>query len=114
MAAAKGICLNHIARETDDVKRLVNFYQEILGFEAIETPKFGDFDVVWLRLPPYFSMHIIQRNPESKLPEGPFNSTSAITDPKRLPRGHHLSFSVSNFDSFVQSLKLALFFFFFG
>ncbi|XP_019108068.1 glyoxylase I 4 isoform X3 [Beta vulgaris subsp. vulgaris] len=70
MAAAQGVCLNHIARESADVKRLATFYQQILGFEQIESPKFGEFE-----------------------------------DPTNLPRGHHISFSVSNFDEFVLFLK---------
>ncbi|XP_010277153.1 PREDICTED: uncharacterized protein LOC104611672 [Nelumbo nucifera] len=105
MAAAKGVSLNHIARETTDVKRLSKFYQEILGFEVIESPKFGEFEVIWLRLSPVFSLHLIERNPETKLPEGPWSSAATIADPKNLPRGHHISFSVSNYDSFVQTLK---------
>ncbi|KAK9287795.1 hypothetical protein L1049_016235 [Liquidambar formosana] len=105
MAAAKGACLNHVARETTDLKRLAKFYQEILGFEEIESPKFGSFEVIWLRLGPSFALHLIQRNPENRLPEGPWSATSAVADPKNLPRGHHIAFSVSNFDSFVQTLK---------
>ncbi|OVA05442.1 Glyoxalase-like domain [Macleaya cordata] len=100
MAAAKGVCLNHISRETSDVERLAKFYEEIFGFERIESPKFGAFKVVWLKLPPAFSLHLIERNPESKLPEGPWSSTpAAVADPKNLPRGHHVSFSVSNYES---------------
>ncbi|KAJ4968020.1 hypothetical protein NE237_014721 [Protea cynaroides] len=105
MAAAKGVCLHHISRETSDLKRLAKFYKEILGFEELESPKFGDFGVVWLRLPPVFGLHLIERNPETKLPEGPWSSTAAIADPKNLPRGHHICFAVSNYDSFVQTLK---------
>ncbi|KAF8369659.1 hypothetical protein HHK36_032314 [Tetracentron sinense] len=62
----------------------------------IESPKFAEFEVIWLRLPPLFSLHLIERNPESKLPEGPWSSTAPVADPKNLPRGHHVSFSVSN------------------
>ncbi|KAL8139550.1 hypothetical protein V2J09_005571 [Rumex salicifolius] len=105
MANAEGVCFNHIARESTDVKRLAKFYQEILGFEQIESPDFGGLETIWLRLPPSFSIHIIQRNPESRLPEGPWSSTSAVTDPKFLPTGHHICISVTNFDSFVRSLK---------
>eukprot|EP00262_Sarcandra_glabra_P006686 TRINITY_DN19123_c0_g1_i1.p1 TRINITY_DN19123_c0_g1~~TRINITY_DN19123_c0_g1_i1.p1 ORF type:complete len:192 (+),score=17.74 TRINITY_DN19123_c0_g1_i1:196-771(+) len=104
MAAAEGVRLHHIARETSDVKRLAKFYQEILGFEMIGSPKFRDFEVIWLELPP-FQLHIIERNPQSKLPEGPWSSPEAITDPKNLPRGHQLSFAVSNYESFVKTLK---------
>ncbi|GAB4843367.1 hypothetical protein Ancab_013333 [Ancistrocladus abbreviatus] len=102
---AQGVCLNHIARESTDIKRLAKFYQEILGFDEIDSPKFGEFEVIWLRLPPYFSLHLIQRNPQAKLPEGPYSASSPVADPKDLPRGHHICFSVSNFDSFVQFLK---------
>ncbi|XP_042516118.1 uncharacterized protein YwkD-like [Macadamia integrifolia] len=105
MAAAEGACLHHIARETLDVKRLAKFYQEILGFEVIKSPNLGQYEVIWLSLPPVFSMHIIQRNPETKLPQGPWSSSAAVADPKKLPRGHHISFAVSNYDSFVQTLK---------
>ncbi|XP_057957578.1 lactoylglutathione lyase [Malania oleifera] len=105
MAAAKDVCINHIARESADVKCLAKFYQEIFGFEQIENPDFGKLEVIWLRLPPAFALHLIQRDPESRLPEGPWSSTSAVADPKHLPRGHHICFSVSNFDSVVQTLK---------
>ncbi|KAF6155579.1 hypothetical protein GIB67_004573 [Kingdonia uniflora] len=108
MAAAKGVCLHHIARETSNVERLSNFYQQLLGFEKIESPKFGEFEVVWLRLPPVFSLHIIERNPNSKLPEGPWSSTSTeivAANPESLSRAHHLCFAVSNYHEFVQTLK---------
>ncbi|KAJ3697055.1 hypothetical protein LUZ61_000760 [Rhynchospora tenuis] len=107
-AAELGVQLNHIARESSDVKRLASFYQEILGFEQMETPNFGDFDVIWLRISPSLSMHIIQRDPLSTLPVSPYAvgaASSVIKDPKQLSRGHHLAFSVSNFDSFVHNLK---------
>ncbi|XP_021717037.1 uncharacterized protein LOC110684905 [Chenopodium quinoa] len=105
MALAKGVCLNHIARESADIKRLATFYHQVLGFEQIESPKYGEFEVIWMKLPPSFSLHLIQRNPSTKLPEGPYSADSAVKDPKNLPRGHHVSFSVSNFDEFVHSLK---------
>ncbi|GMJ09923.1 Glyoxalase I-Like;9 [Hibiscus trionum] len=50
-------------------------------------------------------MHLIERNPLTKLPEGPYSAPAAVADPSNLPRGHHICFTVSNFDSFVQSLK---------
>ncbi|XP_042447053.1 uncharacterized protein LOC122034230 [Zingiber officinale] len=99
--AAAGVVLNHIARSSTDVKRLADFYQEVLGFERIDSPKFGEFEVIWLRLPPSFSLHLIERDPKSKLAEVP----STVLDPSALPRGHHISFGVSNYDAFVQSLK---------
>ncbi|KAJ4891447.1 Lactoylglutathione lyase / glyoxalase I family protein [Raphanus sativus] len=98
--------LGHIARESSDVTRLAQFYKEVFGFEEIESPDFGDLKVIWLNLPGAFAMHIIQRNTSTNLPEGPFSATtSAVRDPSHLPMGHHICFSVSNFDSFLRSLK---------
>uniref|UniRef100_A0A5B7BYH4 Putative lactoylglutathione lyase n=1 Tax=Davidia involucrata TaxID=16924 RepID=A0A5B7BYH4_DAVIN len=105
MAAAEGACLNHVSRESSDIKRLAKFYQEIFGFEQIESPNF-EFKVIWLKLSPNFYLHLIERNPETKLPEGPWSAESPVADPKNLHRGHHICFSVSNFDSFVQTLKV--------
>ncbi|CAK9142685.1 unnamed protein product [Ilex paraguariensis] len=102
--AAVGAYLNHVSRESSDIKRLAKFYQEIFGFEQVESPKLA-FDVIWLKLGPSFYLHLIERDPETKLPEGPWSASSAVADPKDLPRGHHICFSVSNFDSFVQTLK---------
>ncbi|CAM8927076.1 unnamed protein product [Rhodiola kirilowii] len=65
--AAEGATLNHISRASSDINRLAKFYQEILGFERIESPKL-DFNIIWLSLPPV-QIHIIERNPEVNLPE---------------------------------------------
>ncbi|KAG6757465.1 hypothetical protein POTOM_037777 [Populus tomentosa] len=104
MAVAKGACLNHISRESSDIRRLANFYKDIFGFEEIESPKF-EFKVIWLKISPDLALHFIERSPDTKLPEGPYSASSPVLDPTHLPRGHHVCFSVSNFDSFVQSLK---------
>ncbi|KAK8953453.1 hypothetical protein KSP40_PGU021882 [Platanthera guangdongensis] len=107
-ARAIGVRLNHIARESSDVKRLAAFYQEVLGFERIESPNYRDFEVIWLRLSPDVTLHLIERHHlESKLPEGIHVSppASVVTDPRVLPRSHHVCFGVSNYDDFVQSLK---------
>ncbi|KAF7806863.1 lactoylglutathione lyase [Senna tora] len=104
--AAQGVSLNHISRESSDINRLAKFYQEIFGFEEVESPDFGEFKVVWLRLPSAsLFLHLIERNPTTKLPEGPWSATSPVADPEHLPRGHHICFSVSNFDSFLHTLK---------
>ncbi|XP_020534177.1 uncharacterized protein YwkD [Jatropha curcas] len=105
MAVAREASLNHISRESSDIRRLANFYKEIFGFEEIESPDFGEFKVIWLNLPQAFSLHLIERSSITKLPEGPYSATSPVLDPSHLPRGHHICFSVSNFDSFVQTLK---------
>ncbi|EEF45290.1 lactoylglutathione lyase [Ricinus communis] len=104
MAVAKGVCLSHISRESTDITRLANFYKETFGFEEIESPDFG-FKVIWLNLPQAFSFHLIERAPTTRLPEGPYSATSPVLDPSHLSRGHHICFSVSNFDSFVQTLQ---------
>ncbi|KAM7280385.1 hypothetical protein ACFE04_007519 [Oxalis oulophora] len=103
MALAIGTCLNHISRESSNNRRLADFYKEIFGFEEIESPNFG-FNTIWISLPG-ITMHFIDRVPDSNLPEGPYSATSAVKDPSHLARGHHVCFSISNFDSFVQSLK---------
>lgn len=105
--AAEGVRLDHIARETSDLNALASFYQEILGFERIESPKFAEFELVWLRLSPSLTLHLIERNPESHLAEGQFGgpATSALRDPRYLTRGHHLAFGVSNYNQFVASLR---------
>ncbi|KAJ8747457.1 hypothetical protein K2173_008754 [Erythroxylum novogranatense] len=105
MAIAKGVSLNHIARESSDVRRLADFYKQIFGFEEIESPAFGDFKVIWLNLHNAFVLHLIERGPSTKLPEGPYSASSPVRNPSHLPRGHHICFSVSNFDSFVRSLQ---------
>ncbi|KAG5224112.1 lactoylglutathione lyase [Salix suchowensis] len=91
MAAAKGVFLNHISRESSDIRGLADFYKEIF--------------VIWLKVSPDFAIHLIERSPDTQLPEGPYSAASPVLDPTHLPRGHHVCFSVSNFDSFVQSLK---------
>lgn len=89
------------------------FCVQIFGFEEIEAPNFGEFKVIWLNLPGAFALHLIERNPGTKLPEGPYSTTSPTADPSHLPRGHHICFTVSDFDSFLQTLKVFLFSFFF-
>ncbi|KAL6008127.1 hypothetical protein ACLOJK_033633 [Asimina triloba] len=108
-AAAKveGARLNHISRATSDPKRLANFYQQVLGFERIESPELG-FQVIWLKLPKApFALHIIEKNPLWKLPEGPSGSHADIdaADAAHIARGHHLCFDISNYDSFIKALK---------
>lgn len=148
---ATGVSLNHISRESSDIRRLANFYKEvsqdiifdppkkkkktnlcfnyqiflffgflkfeylfvqIFGFEEIESPNFLEFKVIWLNLSSAFQLHLIERNPSNNLPEGPWSATSPVVDPSHLPRGHHICFTVSNLDSFLQSLKVKYIFFF--
>ncbi|GKD80837.1 lactoylglutathione lyase [Tanacetum coccineum] len=106
MAAAIGACFNHLSRESSDIDRLAQFYQEIFGLERIESPKF-EFKVIWLRQSPSFCLHLIERDPQTNLPEGPWSAKhDSLADPTKLFRGHHLCFDVANFDSFLQTLKV--------
>ncbi|KVH87772.1 hypothetical protein Ccrd_024942, partial [Cynara cardunculus var. scolymus] len=57
----------------------------IFGFERIESPKF-EFKVIWLRQSPSFYLHLIERDPSTKLPEGPWSSNAAVADPHNLHR----------------------------
>ncbi|XP_022890248.1 uncharacterized protein LOC111405540 isoform X2 [Olea europaea var. sylvestris] len=93
--------VNGIVREID-----LFLSKAVFGFEQVKSPEFEfEFDFIWLKLGSSFYLHLIERDPNSKLPEGPWSATSALADPKNLPRGHHICFSVYNFDSFIQSLK---------
>ncbi|KAJ7514087.1 hypothetical protein O6H91_23G027000 [Diphasiastrum complanatum] len=107
MAPFAGVHLHHVARETDDVQRLTTFYQQIFGFQKLETPAFGEFEVVWLTLPPSYSLHVIQRDRQSGLPESPFTvpPQASRRDPSSLWRGHHLSFRVLDYDSAIALLR---------
>lgn len=83
----------------------------MFGLEEVESPEFGEFKVVWLRLPSSNSsvcLHLIERDPTNNLPEGPWSATSPVADPKHLPRGHHLCFSVPDFHSFLHTLKVQI------
>jgi len=71
---------------------------QIFGFEEVESPKFGEFKVVWLRLPS--SSYIFTY----------LSAASPVKNPSHLPRGHHLFFSVPNFHSSLHTLKVLLFF----
>jgi len=103
----QGVHLHHVARETSDVNRMVEFYQKVLGFQKLETPQsFGDFNVTWLRLPPVYQLHVVERDPKSRLPESPFVVPSdANADVSALWRGPHLSFRVSDYDAAIDTLK---------
>ncbi|KAM5569412.1 glyoxylase I 4-like [Rosa sericea] len=99
-AVAQGLAVDHIARQSNDIRRLADFYIEIFGFEEVESPKAGPLKVMWLILPSAFTMHLIECNPTNQ-----GSGTSPVADPADIPRGHHICFSVSNFETFVQTLK---------
>lgn len=100
------VCFYFLQKETETTSPSNTLcFAQILGFERVESPNLG-IEVVWLRLPPVFTLHLIQKDPESKLPETPWNPSSAVVDPKHLTRSHHICFSISNYESFVQTLKV--------
>jgi len=100
------IHLDHVARATTDVQRLARFYEEVFGFQRMDVPNFG-FEVVWLStVPPSITLHIIQKNPNSNLPESPHSAGPDVKkDLELLPRSHHISLGVPDYDGFVKSLK---------
>ncbi|PRQ38623.1 putative glyoxalase/Bleomycin resistance protein/Dihydroxybiphenyl dioxygenase [Rosa chinensis] len=87
---AQGLTVDHIARQSNNIRRLADFYIEIFGFEEVESPKFGPLKVMWLILPSAFTMHLIECNPTDRR-SGP----SLVADPADIPRGHHMVASLS-------------------
>ena len=98
--------LNHIARETGDVRGLAAFYEEVLGFERVPAPAYSGFQVAWLRLPgsPDVALHIIERDPAVAVAVAP-GAAQGVGTPAQLPRRHHLAFSVADFDGFLSVLR---------
>ncbi|XP_020162461.1 uncharacterized protein [Aegilops tauschii subsp. strangulata] len=99
--------LNHIARETGDVRGLAAFYEEVLGFERVPAPAYSGFQVAWLRLPgsPDVALHIIERDPAVAVAVAAPGAAQGGATPAQLPRRHHLAFSVADFDGFLTGLR---------
>ncbi|PRP82506.1 hypothetical protein PROFUN_10076 [Planoprotostelium fungivorum] len=116
--------LNHVSRETRDVDRLRDFYITVLGFRPAVRPNFS-FKGHWLLLPHGYYledetwhltkegrppggallMHIIQKDEQENLPEGPINTDSSYPDrPKAILRGHHLAFRTERMDDVEKIL----------
>jgi catechol 2,3-dioxygenase-like lactoylglutathione lyase family enzyme len=97
--------LNHIARETADVRGLAAFYEEVLGFERVPAPSYSGCQVAWLRLPgtPDVTLHIIERDPAVVVAASSPGAVGATPD--QLTRRHHLAFSVADYDGFVTVLR---------
>ncbi|KAG0470691.1 hypothetical protein HPP92_017391 [Vanilla planifolia] len=75
--AATDVRLNHISHESPNIARLAAFYEEVLGVERIEAPNFGDIEVIWLRISPELSLHLIQRS-TVEAAGGPLRGTTGI------------------------------------
>ncbi|XBI01472.1 hypothetical protein VPH35_130241 [Triticum aestivum] len=95
--------LNHIAWETGDMRGLVAFYEEVLGFERVPAPAYSGFQVAWLRLPgsPDVMLHIIKCDPGVAA----LGAAQGVAAPAQLPWRHHLAFSVADFDGFLSVLR---------
>jgi catechol 2,3-dioxygenase-like lactoylglutathione lyase family enzyme len=61
---------NHLSKETENVEEMVKFYTKVMGFRRIKRPPFP-FAGAWLFMPPTTSLHIIEKDPNVDLPEGP-------------------------------------------
>ncbi|KAJ4722473.1 Lactoylglutathione lyase / glyoxalase I family protein [Melia azedarach] len=102
MPIATGVTLDHVARETSDVRRFINFYQELFGFEEIASFDTGSGRVIWLHLPGVFTLHVIEKGSKDSKPFSPPPNIAGFMD---IPCAHHFCFTVSNYDSFVQTLN---------
>ncbi|KXS12316.1 hypothetical protein M427DRAFT_34869 [Gonapodya prolifera JEL478] len=122
--------LNHISRETTNVRRLTAWYQRVLGFKPCERPLFN-FRGSWLCLPyGYFGewsddtvgtpppgsilLHILEKLPNATelLPESPhnFKPSEGIENgfPDRtdlVSRSHHIALRTDNVDLARQRLE---------
>ncbi|KAL6188791.1 hypothetical protein ACLB2K_040182 [Fragaria x ananassa] len=82
-ALAQGVIVDHIARQSKDIRRLADFYIETFGFEEVESPEVGPLMVIWLVKPSAFTMHLIEFNPS--YPPNESNDTAVVADPADNP-----------------------------
>lgn len=61
MPVAEGVTLDDVARETSDMSRFVNFYQELFGFEETASFEIEGTKVKWLYLAGVYTMHVRER-----------------------------------------------------
>eukprot|EP01083_Nonionella_stella_P168198 567224_1 len=95
--------LHHMTRGTTDVKRLADFYNQVMGFKPIETPNLP-FNVSWSQLGD-IQLHIIERKDGYVMPEDPFNNNGKKrSGPVALTRGHHTAFMTDNFEETKRKL----------
>ncbi|KAL9408102.1 hypothetical protein AB3S75_046615 [Citrus x aurantiifolia] len=104
MPVAEGVTLDHVARETSDMSRFINFYQELFGFEETASFEIEGTNVKWLYLAGVYTMHVIQRKTKSQLSMP--HSPPPIVEFADLPSARHFCFTLSNFDFFIQTLKV--------
>eukprot|EP01083_Nonionella_stella_P159768 521598_1 len=104
-----GNCLNvkrlhHLSRCTTDVKRLTDFYVQVMGFKPIAKDPIVPFNVAWLELGD-IELHIIERKEGYVAPGDPFNNNGKKrSGPVALPRTHHTAFMTDNFEQVKRKL----------
>lgn len=77
------VTIDHYAINVEDLKRSVDFYQDIFGLEEIENGT-GKSNIRWLRLGATQELHIIEVDSLDK----------------KVPKGVHLALAVRDFDRF--------------
>ena len=83
--AVRATRLNHVSISARDLEESARFYERVFGMERIPTPRFGDVDVLWLRVGD-LQLHLFQE-------EGP------------APRRHHIGLTVSDFGALYDAVK---------
>eukprot|EP00640_Fibrocapsa_japonica_P007326 CAMPEP_0113935900 /NCGR_PEP_ID=MMETSP1339-20121228/2933_1 /TAXON_ID=94617 /ORGANISM="Fibrocapsa japonica" /LENGTH=193 /DNA_ID=CAMNT_0000938191 /DNA_START=101 /DNA_END=682 /DNA_ORIENTATION=+ /assembly_acc=CAM_ASM_000762 len=101
------VALNHVSREATDLPKMVDFYKNVLGFREHQRPEF-EFGGSWLLLAPNIMMHLIERDHDAVLREGPSSAPADAVEQtceKFLRRGHHLAFRCLDIDVVKQKLN---------
>lgn len=92
MPVAEAVTLDQVARETSDMSRFVNFYQELFGFKETASFEIEGNKVKWLYLAGVYTMHVIQRKTKSQL-SMPYYSPPPIVEFADLLSAHHFCFT---------------------
>jgi len=102
---------NHLSNETENVDEMIRFYTKVMGFRRIKRPPFP-FAGAWLFMPPTTSLHIIEKDPNVDLPEGPCTAIKKMENwqeiaknPASIKRGHHMAFRTEDLELTIDLLK---------
>jgi lactoylglutathione lyase len=88
MSSFAQIKVNHIAVHVSDLKKGMDFYQNVLSLQEIEEP-FKDGLHAWYDIGGGAALHLIE----------------APNHPKEISKTNHLCFSIPNMAAFVQNMK---------